>query len=65
MSVSSVVLDLPFAWLSRGNTDANVKFTTLDCRIIIFRKGGRIFGNDAAKGCNAPSDNSCRMLNNT
>jgi len=25
MSVSSVVLDLAFAWLSRGNTDANVK----------------------------------------
>jgi iron-sulfur cluster assembly accessory protein len=29
MSVSSVVLDLAFAWLSRGNTDANVKSTTL------------------------------------
>jgi len=30
MSVSSVVLDLGFAWLSCGNTDANVKSTTLD-----------------------------------
>jgi hypothetical protein len=29
MSVSSVVLDLAFAWFSRGNTDVNVKSTTL------------------------------------
>jgi hypothetical protein len=34
MFVSSVVLDLTFAWLSRGNTDANVKSTTLDLKAL-------------------------------